>query len=597
MIISGNDIEQGAHLRARLIVIGAGPAGIVSALEANRKGIEVIVVETGNRRRRRNYQKLSSAHRRRPDVHAPVEFTVSRGIGGTTSIWGGRCVPYDKVDFVERDVTRAARWPVSYQDVEPFFVRACQWMQCGRPVFDAHDITHLPRYMIPGLEDGDVLTSSLERWSLPTNFGKAYFDALRDTPGLTVIADTTCVRINLNDDQTRAADVECKTLSGRSFTVGGDDVIVATGGLESTRLLMCSPGPVGKSIGDHSGHLGHWYMAHLEGVVADLVLTTAADQTIYHYERDLDGAYLRRRFTFATDYLIEHDLPNISGWIANPELADASHRNPRLSLTHLVLLSPFGPFLAPPAQRLPLTGSKVPGTPYGMANRSSVWAHIGNLLRQPISTSWFGLRFGIRRLLWPGRKPPGFFVRNQDNRYPFQYHAEHRPQYDSCVRLSGDVDELGMPKLEIDIRFTDRDIDGVLAAHRHWDRYLRAAGVGRLEYLADDVHAAVRERTGGGFHQIGTTRMSKDPEDGVVDENLAVHGIRNLHVVASSVFPTSGQANSTLMVVVFAIRLIEHLYATTSGLNSIPRSASNTCPGRNFADSTSPSSESDRNGN
>jgi len=117
-----------------------------------------------------------------------------------------------------------------------------------------------------------------------------------------------------------------------------------------------------------------------------------------------------------------------------------------------------------------------------------------------------------------------------------------------------------MPKLDIDILFTDEDIDGVIAAHRHWDEYLRASGVGRLEYASDDLSAAVRARAGGGFHQVGTTRMSKAPEDGVVDQHLTVHGVSNLHVVSSSVFTTSGQANSTFMVVVFAVRLIDRLY-------------------------------------
>jgi choline dehydrogenase-like flavoprotein len=159
-----------------------------------------------------------------------------------------------------------------------------------------------------------------------------------------------------------------------------------------------------------------------------------------------------------------------------------------------------------------------------------------------------------------GRKPPGFFAFNPENRYPLQYHAEHLPHYESCVSLSGDIDDLGMRKLDVDIRFTDDDVNGVLAAHRHWDEYLRTSGVGRLEYLADDLAAAVRARSGGGFHQVGTTRMSTDPKDGVVDENLAVHGVPNLHVVSSSVFVSSSQANSTFLVVVFAIRLIEHLY-------------------------------------
>ena len=43
---------------------------------------------------------------------------------------------------------------------------------------------------------------------------------------------------------------------------------VACGGLESTRLLLASPGPAGKAIGNHSDHLGRWYMTHLDGRIA-----------------------------------------------------------------------------------------------------------------------------------------------------------------------------------------------------------------------------------------------------------------------------------------------------------------------------------------
>ncbi|WP_319454954.1 MULTISPECIES: GMC oxidoreductase [unclassified Mycobacterium] len=560
MILSGNDIAQGACLSARLVVIGAGPAGIVSALEAADRGVDVVLLETGNRRPNPGYQKLSVAHRRRPDTHAPVELAVSRQIGGTSSIWGGRCVPYDPIDFVDRDIAPQSIWPVKYDDLQLYFERACQWFQCGRSMFDVNELEHLPAQMIPGLVNGVVKTSSLERWSLPTDFGREYFDQLRGAVTLRVVTDTTCVRINLDDDQTRAASIDCRTLSGRSFTVVADDFIVAAGGLESTRLLMCSPGREGRSLGDHSGHLGHWYMAHLEGVIADLVLSTPAQDTIYSYERDIDGSYVRRRFTFAADYQIEHNLPNISGWIANPEIPDASHQNASLSLTYLMLISPLGCLLAPPAQRLSLTGTKFPGTPYGTANRSPVGAHILNILRHPIETLWFAFDFGAKRVFARGRKPPGFFVSNTANRYPMQYHGEHLPHYESCIKLSTDVDGLGMPRLDIDIRFTDEDVDGVLAAHQHWDRYLRASGLGRLEYIADDLAAAVRTRAGGGLHQVGTTRMSNDPAHGVVDENLAVHGVPNLHVVSSSVFVTSGQANSTFMIVVFAVRLVQRLY-------------------------------------
>ena len=564
MILSGTEVAHDACLRARLVVVGCGPAGIVSALEAANRGVDVVVIETGNRRQRPDYQKLSVANRRRPELHAPVDLTVSRQIGGTSSIWGGRCVPYDPIDFIQRDITSESVWPVKYDELQEFFERACQWFKCGRPSFDISNLEHLPGRMVPGLVDGAILTSSLERWSLPTDFGKAYVTELRDATSVQIIADTTCVRINLDEDQTRVASVDCKTLSGCSFTVVADDFIVAAGGLESTRLLMCSPGRKGRSLGDHSGHLGHWYMAHLEGVIADIVLSTRAADTVYSYERDIDGSYVRRRFTFAPDYQVEHQLPNIAGWIANPEMPDASHGSPLLSLTYLMLISPLGSMLAPPAIRLSLTGTHIPGAPYGMSKRSPIWPHLLNILRHPIETLSFAVDFGVKRVFAHGRKPPGFFVSSPANRYPLQYHAEHLPHYESCVRLSTDLDDLGMPRLDIDIRFTDEDIAGVLAAHRHWDQLLQSSGVGRLEYLAGDLASAVRVRTGGGFHQVGTTRMSTDPALGVVDENLAVHGVPNLHVVSSSVFVTSSQANSTFMVVVFALRLIEHLYGANS---------------------------------
>lgn len=54
--------------------------------------------------------------------------------------------------------------------------------------------------------------------------------------------------------------------------------------------------------------------------------------------------------------------------------------------------------------------------------------------------------------------------------------------------------------------------------------------------------------------------MSASPSDGVVDQDLSVHGIANLYVASSSNFVTSGQANSTFMVVAFALRLADHLH-------------------------------------
>jgi choline dehydrogenase-like flavoprotein len=58
---------------------------------------------------------------------------------------------------------------------------------------------------------------------------------------------------------------------------------------------------------------------------------------------------------------------------------------------------------------------------------------------------------------------------------------------------------------------------------------------------------------------MGTTRMSGDPADGVVDGNLRVHGTENLYVAGPSVFPTGGFANPTLTAVALSLRLADRL--------------------------------------
>jgi choline dehydrogenase-like flavoprotein len=88
------------------------------------------------------------------------------------------------------------------------------------------------------------------------------------------------------------------------------------------------------------------------------------------------------------------------------------------------------------------------------------------------------------------------------------------------------------------------------------DAYLRKADIGHLDNTSQpltELHYTDAS------HHIGTTRMSDDPRTGVVDKDCRVHGVGNLFIAGSSVFPTSGFANPTLTIVALAIRLAEHL--------------------------------------
>ncbi len=79
-----------------------------------------------------------------------------------------------------------------------------------------------------------------------------------------------------------------------------------------------------------------------------------------------------------------------------------------------------------------------------------------------------------------------------------------------------------------------------------------------LESRRDRQHGPTPE-TENASHHMGNTRMHPDPKPDVVDADRKVHGISNLWLAGSSVFPTVGCANPTSIIAVLTSRLIDHL--------------------------------------
>jgi choline dehydrogenase-like flavoprotein len=547
-------IADGARLEADVVVVGAGPMGIVTALELADRGHRILLVESGGRRYDAAVQRLSDAGTDGLDAyHVRKDLSVRRQLGGTSTLWGGRCVPFDPIDFEPRPVVPDALWPVSYDEFARHLPRACAWAVCGDATFNAADVPEIAGdAMIPGLPDGDVRTTDLERWSLPTRFGAVYGRRLDGHPHIELVTGLTCTEIALDPAGDAVDHLVLRTLEGTRLTARARRYVLATGGLEATRLLLASDAVHAGGIGNHSGHLGRWYMAHIEARVARVRFTTPPEETIYGHERDRDGVYVRRRFSLAPELQRREALPNAVAWMVNPELGDAAHGSGILSGVYLSLRSPAGRFLLAEAIRQAHVKTSRP---------TRVRDHLRNIVRDLGPAARFAATFSYERFVRPGRKAPGFFVGSSANEYPLHYHGEHLPHHESRVVLTDERDALGLRRLRTDMHVSADDIASVRRALDHIDAHLRDHGVGRVEYLTDDVEAGVRAYLQGiaGYHQTGTTRMSASPEDGVVTADLAVHGVPDLYLASTSVFPTSSQANPTLTGIAFAVRLAGHL--------------------------------------
>jgi choline dehydrogenase-like flavoprotein len=158
--------------------------------------------------------------------------------------------------------------------------------------------------------------------------------------------------------------------------------------------------------------------------------------------------------------------------------------------------------------------------------------------------------------------------------------AEQAPNPSSRVTLSEEKDALGLPRLNLDWQFSDIDRESAAGAMRALDHELKRLKFGYVEpaaWLEDkntswEIDPLISKHPIGGYHHMGTARMAESDKDGVVDADGRVHGVENLFIAGSAVFPTVGWANPTLTILALCLRLADKL--KTCGLNETPQLSS-----------------------
>lgn len=543
--------------RYDVCVVGSGPAGVAAALELADRGLSVVLLESGTAIYMDAAQKLSDAEIVTPASHSTMEDAVRRGLGGTSVIWGGRCVPLDAIDYMKRDFVDGSGWPITANAVTPYYQRASELLSVEAASYSVESCLFMntqSRTLSENFKENEsILATRLERWSKIISIWETQKAALQSHPKISVLPNTTCIGFRQKRLENpviaaliRATDnphAEVNQVTAKCF-------IIACGGVESTRLVL-------NSMRDSEGLkllspnlVGRYYMGHPSGKIADIELFGAPSKTIFGFERDGE-VYVRRRITF-TDHIHQQEkLLNIAFWLDNAPLADWRHGSAVLSSAYLALTTPFlCRYLAPAAIRKRIAGIDA-------VNR---WRHVWNCLRNPWQAVSFSIGFVYKRYFATPRLP-GFFTYSSNNRYALHYHAEQAPSWDSSIGLSDESDVHGLLRAKIALNWSQQDIDSIIRAHSVLDKALRTHNIGRLVYRYSDteLQEAITEQAVDGFHQIGTLRMAANPSEGVTDSFGLLYGTPNVYIASSAIFSTSGQANPTLTMVALAIRQAEHI--------------------------------------
>ncbi len=457
-------------------------------------------------------------------TYFPLEQVRISGFGGTTTVWNGACRPLDAFDFSRRDWVPWSGWPITREQLDPYYARAQTVCELGPFAYAVEDWETPAEPRLPFPADGiDTHIFQLSK----TRFGRVYRRAVLEAPNVYTCLRAHAVEVETDEVGRTATGVRLKTLDGRNLRVTARAVVLAAGGIETPRLLLLSHRAVPDGLGNQHDLVGRFFTEHLYMDSGEMVLS---------------NGWRRSRF-----YSIHRSPKVVPHTRIEAVLAVSEARQKRDELLRAA-------FLFPPRWRT--------GSAYYSAGVSSL-LHMIRLLRMGyLPYQWReharSVMGGLDHVLAATRRR---MLRRMEppNRTMVRAFAEQAPNYDSRVELSSQRDRLGRNLVRLDWRVTDADMRSLRRAHEILGAELQQAKLGRLEAHLDVGDQEWPQRVTGGYHHMGTTRMHDDPRQGVVDVDCRVHGTSNVFVAGSSVFTTAGYANPTLTIVALSIRLADHL--------------------------------------
>lgn len=552
MIDDANSVPQGAVLDTDICVVGTGAAGLSIALQFLNGPCRVLVLEAGSLKTNKINQDFYRGSVTDPDLHTPPDHYRDRVYGGTTKIWGGRCVPFDPIDLEQRSWIHESGWPIDFAELAGYYPAANRLCEAGDYDYGPTAVPGGMRPLIRNFGAANLSSETIERFSCPTDFGARYRADLEASQSVRILLNANCTEIRTTGEGSAVESVSVQTLSGTGFTVTARVVVLATGGIETPRLLLASRRVHANGLGNAHDLVGRYYMCHMAGTIGALTFAVPPEDVWHNYERTVDGVYCRRRISVSAEAQRALGIGNVIFRLHHPRIPDPSHRTGALSAIYLAKY-----FISYEYSKR-LHGSDVLGA-------RDYLRHVTNIVTDPLGTAGFLAHWTVAHTL-AKRKFPSLIVHPRSNVYSLEFNGEQEPNPDSRITLTRETDRLGMPRLNIDWRYTEGDIRSIVESLKLVREGIASSKVGRFDFDEGEVASACLRDGALGGHHIGTTRMSASPSRGVVDASCQIHGVRNLYIAGSAVFPTSSQANPTLTIVAMALRLANKLkadFATT----------------------------------
>lgn len=544
MIIDYLDRSLPADLEVDLCVLGTGPAGISIARSFLQSPLRVCLVESGGFQSEGQTQQLCEGTSV-GDLPFDAATTRMRAFGGSSNVWGGGCIPLRSADLRARAWVPHSGWPLSYAELSPYYLRAKA--ACGIESHDVADGTFLtaPTLAPVAFESGALVNQVFVR--SPVYFGATYRRELQQASNITILLHANLLELLPAADGARISQASIGSIDGRRGVIRAKKFVLACGGIENARLLLLSSSINPAGLGNRHDLVGRYFMDHPSGKLGTLSSGSPNGLTQPYNRYRSKGQGPAHPELCLSDGVLE--AQRLLGGRVRPVAVEAPV--PRGIRALRELRTSFSSFSRSRDESMALDGR--------MASSASQETPVN--AKSPARLAMLGVQavmgLGDIANAFARRRAGEPVVRTQH--VDLVGYFEQAPNPASRITLGAEKDLFGQRKVCVDWRFTALD----------WHTYRTAGALFGTE-LARACRAVyhpapwLSQQGGppevcGTSHHMGTTRMSDDPRQGVVDHQCKVHGIDNLYVVGSSVFPTGGWAFPTFTIVALSLRLAEHL--------------------------------------
>ncbi len=501
-------IPDHSLIEGDICIVGSGAAGMSMALEWINTPHKVILLEGGGFEFDDKIQDLY-AGKTTGQRYYPLRSARLHYFGGTTGHWAGFCSTFDEIDFEKRDWVPQSGWPITRADLDPFYERAHRNIDLGPYEYDWKYWKKQQAGWKPLFDDDSVIWNKIWQFSPPTRFGSKYKESIIKSKNIHLYTYANVVDITATENISAIKELIVKNHAGKQHTVRAKHFVLACCSIQNARLLLASNKQSSKGIGNTHDNVGRYFMEHLEIKSAEMTLRKPDPLTMYGIDFGKSKARCELSVTAAAQK--KHKILNGTS-----------------SLTPFLIASKFTPMID-------LWSSENP-----QKNEENMYHDFDKAEEDTKSI--------------PAEK--------MMKSYELFTRIEQAPNPNSRVTLDAEKDALGMPRANLHWELTSLDKNSIRKIYELIGQEMGKAGNGRvrlMDYLRDTNDNSWPEFTGGGWHHMGTTRMSDDPRNGVVDKNCKVHGIANLHIAGASCYATAAAANPTLTCIALTLRLSDHL--------------------------------------